>query len=88
VDGKSVQPALAGIPVHTSTNITASTTSIITLAAWPEVSHYSWGSPIVKFSAEGKTNLLANEATMVQFKSTDVNVDHPVAICTGTAFTY
>ena len=79
---------LGGLPAYPSTQITASTTSILTLAAWSHVAYYEWGSPVIKFTDQGRTNLLANQTTMALFMSCDFTSDYVEAICTGTAFTY
>lgn len=85
---KPLARSLAGIPVYTTTNLTTSTTGVITLAAWPMTNYFEWGTPEVVMTREGQTLTLARQALLALFQDVDVNVMHPEAVCTGTAYTF
>jgi len=79
---------LLGYPVYLTTNITASTTSTIKLFDPTQVMRGTWGTIEIFVTDDGATLRSSDLVQINGWGRVDHHVTHPVAVCTGTAFTY
>lgn len=85
---QGVQRNLLGYPVYLTTNITASTTSIIKLFDPANIVRGTWGTVEIFVTDDGATLRSSDLIQVNGWSRVDHHVKRPVSICTGTAFTY
>jgi HK97 family phage major capsid protein len=85
---QQVQRSLLGYPVYLTTNITASTTSIIKLFDPSNLIRGTWGTVEIFVTDDGATLRSSDLVQVNGWARVDHHVKRPVSICTGTAFTY
>ena len=85
---KALPRTLLGYQVYLTTNITASTTSIIKLFDPRQLIRGTWGTVEIFVTDDGATLRSSDLVQVNGWARVDHHVRQPVAICTGTAFTY
>ena len=85
---QQVQRSLLGYPVYLTTNITASTTSIIKLIDPTQLIRATWATVEIFATDDGATLRSSDLVQVNGWAKVDHQVRRPVALCTGTAFTY
>jgi len=79
---------LKGYPVYLTTNITASTTSIIKFFVPSETIRARWGAMELRVTDQGTTLQTSDLMQITAWDRVDHGVVHANSVCTGTAFTY
>lgn len=85
---KALPRTLFGYTVYLTTNITASTTSIIKLFDPRQLMRGTWGTVEIFVTDDGATLRSSDLVQVNGWARVDHHVRQPVAVCTGTAFTY